>query len=59
MENVQNLQNDVEVFLPQSESRIQNLVAMHFDHPVTYALIVATLYATKKFHGNPLFFTLQ
>jgi len=54
MQDVEDLQDDVGVFLPGQERLLECLVAVHPDDAVSDAVAVALLYAIQKPHGNPL-----
>lgn len=59
VENVEDLENDVVVVFPHVQGGTQDLVAVHLDHPIANAVIVALLNAAQELDRNPLLLALH
>ena len=59
IKNVKNLEDDVGIFLPGSELRIEDLVAMQFDDSIAHLLVICFLDALQKLDGDPFLLALH
>lgn len=59
VQDIENLKDDVGIVFPGSELRVQDLIAMHLDHPISYLLVLAFLNTFQKLDGDPFFLALH
>jgi len=59
VKNVENLENNIVVLPPRGQGGSENLVAVHLDNSVADLVVVAALYSTEQFDGNPFLLALH
>jgi hypothetical protein len=59
IQNVQDLQHHVLIFLPHRQLRVEDLITVHLNDTVPDSFVFATLNTSQKLDGNPLLLALH